>query len=93
MKWFRIPKESSPLPKSGKYYSDWKEDLSKEGKEQCVYCSVNINTFGGIRNFHVEHYRPKAKDKFPHLEHVYSNLFFACSICNGFKSDDWKNEP
>lgn len=93
MKWFRIPKESSPRPKTGKYYSDWKEHLSKEGKEQCVYCTININSFGGIRNFHVEHYRPKAEDKFPKLEHEYTNLFFACSICNGFKSDDWKNEP
>ena len=93
MQWFRIPKESSPKPKAGKYYSDWKEDLCKEGKEQCVYCTININSFGGIRNFHVEHYRPKAKDKFPMLEHEYSNLFFACAICNGFKGDDWPNEP
>ncbi|MCX6186214.1 MAG: HNH endonuclease [Bacteroidetes bacterium] len=93
MKWFRIPKESSSKPETGRYYSDWKEPLSIEGKEQCVYCAININSFGGIRNFHVEHYRPKVKDKFPELEHEYSNLFFACAICNGFKSDDWKNEP
>ena len=93
MQWFRIPKENSSNPKTGKYYSDWKEPLSIEGKEQCVYCTINIGSFGGIRNFHVEHYRPKAADKFPTLEHEYSNLFFACSICNGFKSDDWKNEP
>lgn len=93
MMWFRIPKESSPRPKDGKSYSDWKEHLSIEGKQQCVYCTIGIKPFGGIRNFHVEHYRPKAEDKFPELEHEYTNLFFACSICNGFKSDDWKNEP
>ena len=93
MKWFRIPKESASLPKVGSSYRDWKEDLSIEGKKQCVYCSININSFGGIRNFHVEHYRPKAKDKFPELENEYSNLFFACSICNCFKSDEWSNEP
>lgn len=92
MKWFRIPKEYSVQPKKG-HYRDWKEDLSIEGKEQCVYCSININSFGGIRNFHVEHYRPKAQDKFPDLEDIYTNLFFACSICNCFKSDDWPNEP
>jgi len=93
MNWFRIPKESSLKPQKGKYYWHWKEDLSKEGKEQCVYCTININSFGGIRNFHVEHYRPKAEDKFPALKHEYSNLFFACSICNGFKGDDWPSDP
>ena len=93
MQWFRISKEESARPKIGKYYWDWKEDLAQEGREQCVYCAININSFGGIRNFHVEHYRPKAIEKFPHLEHEYSNLFFACSICNGFKGDDWKDEP
>jgi hypothetical protein len=93
MKWFRIPKEASLKPKAGSQYSDWKEDLSIEGKNQCVYCAININSYGGIRNFHVEHYRPKSKDKFPELENEFSNLFFACSICNCFKGDDWPNEP
>ena len=93
MKWFRIPKESSSKPKTGIRYSDWKEDLSIEGKNQCVYCAIHVNSFGGIRNFHVEHYKHKAKDKFPELENEYSNLFFACSICNCFKSDDWPNDP
>lgn len=91
MNWFRVPKENAPQALQGKHYWDWKEDLSKEGREQCVYCTININTFGGIRNFHVEHYRPKSKN--PELVDDYANLFFACSICNGFKSDDWKNEP
>jgi hypothetical protein len=92
MRWFRIPKETTQKPSTGKYYSDWKEALSIEGKQQCVYCTIGIKPFGGLRNFHVEHYRPKAKDKFPELENEFTNLFFACSICNGFKSDDW-NEP
>lgn len=93
MNWFRIPKELSSTPNHGSNYKDWKEDLSIEGREQCVYCSINIKSFGGIRNFHVEHYKPKAKDKFPELENEFSNLFFACSICNCFKGDDWPNEP
>lgn len=93
MKWFRIPKESSPKPQNGNCYSHWKEHLSIESKNQCVYCAININSFGGIRNFHVEHYRPKAQNLFPELENEYTNLFFACSICNCFKGDDWPNEP
>lgn len=93
MKWFRIAKETSPRPTSGSTYHDWKEHLLTEGNNQCVYCAININSFGGIRNFHVEHYKPKAKDKFPELINEYSNLFVACSICNCFKSDDWPDEP
>jgi 5-methylcytosine-specific restriction endonuclease McrA len=92
MDWFRVPKDTYPKPSSGTYYWQWKDHLSKEGKEQCVYCAININSFGGIRNFHVEHYKPKAQDKFPELEHEYSNLFFACSICNVFKGDDWNGD-
>ncbi|WP_411897486.1 HNH endonuclease [Elizabethkingia occulta] len=88
--WKRIPKEVATPPTTGGY-SDWKPNLSVEGFHQCVYCFVNESYFGGIRNFHVEHYRPKKK--FEALTNVYSNLFYACSICNSFKSDDWPNEP
>lgn len=92
MNWKRIPKENSQQPSSGTY-KDWKSLLALEGFHQCVYCSISECDFGGIRNFHVEHYRPKSTSRFPHLENTYSNLFYACSICNSFKSDDWPNEP
>lgn len=88
--WKRIPKEVAIQPLQG-IYSDWKPALSVEGYHQCVYCFVSETYFGGIRNFHVEHYRPKTK--FIPLTNVYSNLFYVCSICNSFKSDDWPNEP
>ncbi|UKB79560.1 HNH endonuclease [Chryseobacterium sp. MEBOG07] len=88
--WKRIPKEVSTCPTEG-IYSDWKPNLSVEGYHQCVYCFVSETYFGGIRNFHVEHYRPKKK--FEELTNDYKNLFYACSICNSFKSEDWPNEP
>lgn len=90
MKWRRIDKSSTPQPPSGTY-SDWKPILAKEAHNQCVYCCISDAHFGGIRNFHVEHYRPKKK--FPKLELVIGNLFYSCSICNVFKGDDWPNEP
>lgn len=92
MKWFRIPKETTKIPIAGKY-SDWKSELAVEGKKQCVYCTINIKSFGGIRNFHIEHYKPKDKKYFPELIDEFSNLFFACSICNCFKGNDWHVEP
>ena len=64
MNWKRVPKEKSNQPAKGTY-SDWKVDLSKEGFHQCVYCTITEHSFGGIRNFHVEHFKPKSV--FPEL--------------------------
>lgn len=74
-----------------KDYRNEKDKLAKEGNYKCVYCCINESSFGGTRNFHVEHYRPKSKFSF--LANKYSNLFYACSICNCFKGNDWPNEP
>lgn len=90
MKWFRIEKDGTKRPSSGTY-REWKPVLREEGKKQCVYCALAEARFGGERNFHVEHYRPKKH--FVNLIHELSNLFYACSICNSFKGSDWPREP
>jgi len=89
MKWRRIPKENAIQPSKGSY-RDWKEILAKEGFHQCVYCAIPEASFGGIRNFHVEHYKPKSK--FKDLTNDMHNLFYACPVCNTFKGNDW-SEP
>lgn len=91
MKWKRIPKENSTQPPTGKY-SDWKHLLAEEGFHQCVYCALCDATFGE-RNFHVEHYKPKSNYRFKHLEDIFSNLFYACPVCNVFKGDSWPGAP
>ena len=88
MEWRRIPKEASTKPTTGSY-RDWKPHLAEEAEHQCVYCAIPDASFGGIRNFHVEHFRPKSK--FVDLKNDYANLFFACAICNTFKGNDWPN--
>lgn len=90
MKWFRILKENAIQPQTGSY-RDWKAQLAEEASHQCVYCAIPDAAMGGIRNFHVEHYRPKSR--FPALENIYTNLFYACPVCNTFKSNDWPAEP
>ncbi len=92
MKWKRVPKENCKQPTTGTY-SDWKEILAEEGFHQCVYCAIPEPRFGGIRNFHVEHYRPKSLKRFQKLTNDIRNLYFACAICNTFKGDDWPAEP
>lgn len=91
MKWIRIKKEESSIPTHGSKYSDWKSEIAEEGKHQCVYCCIKEKSFGGIRNFHIEHFKPKSK--FKKDEHDFMNLFYACSICNCFKGDDWPSIP
>lgn len=90
MKWHRIPKENSKQPNKGAY-PDWKEIIAEECFHQCIYCTISENRFGGIRNFHVEHYRPRSK--FKELENDIKNLYYACAICNTFKGSDWPEEP
>ncbi|WP_334068475.1 HNH endonuclease [Burkholderia cepacia] len=90
MKWKRIIKNKENFPTTG-HYSDWKEILADEAGRQCVYCCIHESRFGGIRNYHVEHFRPKSK--FKHLTDDYGNLFYACAICNSFKGNDWPREP
>lgn len=89
MSWFRIDKSQTQQP-AGKY-NNWKEIIRLEARQQCVYCAINEAGFGGVRNFHIDHYRPKKK--FAELEHVIENLFYACAICNAFKGADWPAEP
>lgn len=90
MNWRLIIKNPKKQPAKGTY-SDWKEQIAEECFYQCVYCSIHEGQFGGINNYHIDHYRPKSI--FAKLENDILNLFYACPICNRFKSDDWPAEP
>lgn len=72
-------------------YSDWKQQISDDCYNRCVYCSILEGEWGGIDHYHIDHFRPKSK--FSHLENVIVNLYLSCPICNKFKGDDWPNEP
>jgi hypothetical protein len=87
-KWARIDKSHSLKPQQGTY-QDWKPHLAEEGNGRCVYCAILDVELGGQRNFHVEHYKPKSRPEFAHLINDYENLFYACALCNTFKSDSW----
>ena len=90
MNWFRVENEKRNQPQIGDY-PDWKDQIAEDCSNQCVYCCIHESAFGGIDNFHVEHFRPKSK--FPELRKRIANLYYSCPICNRFKSDDWPGEP
>lgn len=91
MNWKLIIKNPAKQPKIGTY-PDWKEQIAEECYYQCIYCSINESQFGGIDHFHIEHYKPKSIARFKSLENDILNLFYACPICNRFKSNDWPND-
>lgn|SRR5574343_21001 len=93
MNWTIINKSETERPVSVTDYSDFKPYLRREAAERCVYCAINENPIGGYDHFHVEHFRPKSLSQFNHLLNDFENLFYACAICNRFKSNDWPNDP
>lgn len=68
-------------------YRSYKEHLQKDFNKRCGYCDDRDVICGGKKGFHIDHFRPQTP--FKHLENDYSNLVYACSYCNGGKSNDW----
>ena len=93
MNWTVINKNLTERPNSVNEYRDYKPYLRREANEKCVYCAIGENPIGGYDHFHVEHFRPKSLAQFTHLLNDFENLFYACAICNRFKSNDWPNDP
>jgi hypothetical protein len=90
MKWFLVDKSKTVQPSNGSYQA-WKHLIREEARRQCVYCATHEGLFGGLRNFHVEHYRPQKR--FPQLANSIQNLFYSCGICNSFKGSSWPADP
>lgn len=63
-----------------------KNALKQSSHDKCMYCECKISH---IDFAHVEHIKPKAKDKYPHLEFTWENLGYACPKCNNAKSDKY----
>jgi len=71
-------------------YRRYKPHLRRDVQYWCAYCTIHEAEFGGHFNFHVDHFR--LQSLFPNLRTEYSNLYYACSICNSYKSDTWPIE-
>jgi uncharacterized protein (TIGR02646 family) len=62
-----------------------RQQLSQDCENKCVYCGIHESKFGGDRNFQIDHFRPKSKERFKNLEYDYSNLYWSCCVCNNLK--------
>lgn len=66
---------SSPhYPDSRRIKSVLRKSLCEEQHGLCCYCERRIIS----GDYHIEHFRPKAHDKFPHLQLEYTNLHASC---------------
>jgi hypothetical protein len=84
-------REETP-PRSHDYQS-YRPYLRKDFRNRCAYCLRHEGHNGGEANFCIDHYRPiRGEYGRPELECEYSNLYYACSECNGNKSDKWPSE-
>ena len=79
--------EKIPSSLSNSYnIKEVKDKLRNESFSKCMYCESKV---GHITYEHIEHIKPKAKDKFPNLTFEYTNLGLACPKCNMNKSDTY----
>jgi hypothetical protein len=68
----------------------YKHFLRLDFLKRCAYCERPEEYMGGEDAFEVEHFRPRRK--FPQLDCVYANLYYACGGCNGHKWETWPSE-
>ena len=53
------------------------ENLFAEQTGQCVYCGRRIS-LDRKQHYHIEHFRPRSRQKYPELQLDYTNLFLSC---------------
>jgi hypothetical protein len=78
--------------KRGKYYSNYsyyRQEIREDSLFRCVYCDIHELENGGEEHMNLDHFRPKAIDKFSSLVNDPNNLVWACGGCNNLKSDFW----
>jgi uncharacterized protein (TIGR02646 family) len=63
-----------------------KKALQDASHGKCMYCESKVSHvyFGDV-----EHIRPKAEGKYPHLQFEWSNLGYCCAQCNNAKKDEF----
>jgi uncharacterized protein (TIGR02646 family) len=67
-------------------HEEIKTKLIELFRGRCAYCESKITHIG---YGHIEHFRPKAKSKYPLLAVKWTNLLLSCERCNIIKGDQF----
>lgn len=78
-----------PQPDCGKGYTRYREDLRRDFRHCCAHCRVHEHRGAGKEDYEIDHFRPKGRAEFMHLEFEYSNLYWSCHVCNLRKGVKW----
>lgn len=68
----------------GLHYPEYRQQLRYDFFHSCAYCTLT-ECEAQATSFSIDHYEPRQKA--PKLENDYSNLMYACTTCNTYKSD------
>lgn len=85
----RLHRPECPNPsalKTNYKHPDNKAALLAASHGKCMYCESQV---AHIYYGDVEHIRPKAQEKYPHLEFEWTNLGYCCARCNNAKRDQF----
>ena len=77
---------TTPAPKVKGDYGAFRPYVRADFERCCAYCYLHEFHASGEKDFEIDHYRPK--DKLPRYRKDFYNLYWSCSVCNGFKSKD-----
>lgn len=71
-------------------YTLYGDVVRKDFQHCCGYCLITELLAGGMENFELDHFKPKAK--FPLLKNDFLNIFYACHVCNKNKWSHWPTD-
>ncbi len=78
-------------------YKTYLEPLRNDFSKRCWYCNIPDVFYGWIKEFHIDHFKPKKNKSFPafsSLTNEYTNLVYSCPSCNRYKGNTWSaSEP
>jgi uncharacterized protein (TIGR02646 family) len=84
----KIQRPDDPAP--GSKYAQYKPHLQPLFRYRCAYCQTHEKWRGGLEGMTVDHFRPR--DRYQHLLHEWSNLYYSCTACNCYYKKDHPTE-
>src|SRR6266545_2362906 len=66
--------------------SHYKPHLRTPFQSRCAYCRTPDVRTGGVEGMTVDHFRPESR--YSHLRLVWTNLYYACWVCNSHYKRD-----
>jgi uncharacterized protein (TIGR02646 family) len=79
--------ERGPEPGRFSVPAHYKGHLRPLFRYRCAYCLMPDNRLGGEEGMTVDHFKPEGR--YPELRLAWSNLYYACSICNSHYKKDY----